>query len=485
MRGLMIRALCGLAVTGCFLCLAAGEDRKQERQMFVRVSTRDSRYFELSDGRPYVPIGLNVIQPADGGMEDMKRWLGKLAANRGNYCRIWLSSPFFDVEHARSGEYDADRAKRIDELLALARKHGIRLKLCLEHFRRLTGGSRPWITKPLHHVSQGGPAKDIAEFLDSPRCREQFKRKLAWYVGRYGSDPTVFGWELWNEMNCVHAGDWMKWTEIMLEELHRLFPKNLAMQSLGSFDHERKRTFYRSICVMKGNDVAQVHRYLDLGASLKVCHGPADVLAADAVRELRAFDCGRPILLAESGAVEKSHSGPFKLYQKDTDGIILHDVLFAPFFAGAAGPGHIWHWGVYVDRMNLWHHFDRFAEAIDGLDPPAEGFEPIELAHDRLRILALKGKRTFLAWCRDSENTWTAELGEGKAPQRVRGAAIDLSKHADWLAGGAARAYDPWANRWSKAQVEGGRIVLPEFSRSIVVRIGRPGRDRKVGQPDA
>ena len=42
-------------------------------------------------------------------------------------------------------------------------------------------------------------------------------------------------------------------------------------------------------------------------------------------------------------------------------GIILHDVLFAPFFAGAAGPGHCWHWNVYVDRNNLWHHFARFA----------------------------------------------------------------------------------------------------------------------------
>jgi len=217
MPGLRVPVAGGLAVMGCFVSLApAGKDRERERQMFVRVGTRDSRYFELSDGRAYVPIGLNMVQPADGGMDDMRRWLGKLAANRGNYCRMWLSSRFFDVEHARSGEYDADRARRIDELLAVARKHGVRLKLCLEHFRRLTGGRRPWITRPPHHVSQGGPARDIAEFLDSPRCRKQFKRKLAWYAGRCGSDPTVFGWEPWNEMNCVHGGDWLKWTPVML-----------------------------------------------------------------------------------------------------------------------------------------------------------------------------------------------------------------------------------------------------------------------------
>jgi hypothetical protein len=35
---------------------------------------------------------------------------------------------------------------------------------------------------------------------------------------------------------------------------------------------------------MSGNDVAQVHRYLDLGAKFEICHDPMDLLAADAVR---------------------------------------------------------------------------------------------------------------------------------------------------------------------------------------------------------
>ena len=37
--------------------------------------------------------------------------------------------------------------------------------------------------------------------------------------------------------------------------------------------------------------------------------------------------------------------------------MILHDVLFAPFFAGAAGAGQIWHWDEYVDKNNLWWQF--------------------------------------------------------------------------------------------------------------------------------
>ena len=192
----------------------------------------------------------------------------------------------------------------------------------------------------------------------------------------------------------------------------------------------------------------QVHRYLDLGASWKVCHGPVAVFAAEAVRDLRSFGIRKPVLLAESGAVEPSHSGPFKLYAKDRDGILLHDVLFAPFFAGAAGPGHIWHWDVYVDRNDLWRHFARFAAAVRGLDPSAEAFEPFELPHARLFILGLKGRRTTILWCRDRENTWRTELAEGKEPELLREVRLDLGPAQVPLKDRTVQSYDPWSDTW-------------------------------------
>ena len=89
-----------------------------------------------------------------------------------------------------------------------------------------------------------------------------------------------------------------------------------------------------------------------------------------------------PILVSEIGAVEANHSGPSVLYEKDKEGTLLHDILFAPFFAGAAGGGQIWHWDSYVAPNNLWFQFSRFAETVKGLDPPAEGFQPSMLPHD-------------------------------------------------------------------------------------------------------
>jgi hypothetical protein len=314
----------------------------------------------------------------------------------------------------------------------------------------------------------------MEDWVASPLARRQFVGKLEFLARRYRNDPTIYGWELWNEMNAVRgSADYLDWTRAMLPELHRLFPRQLAMQSLGSFDGDYARPIYQAMIRMPGNEVAQVHRYLDLGAGLKVCHGPVDVLAADAVRQILAMKPGKPVMLAESGAVEPGHAGPFKLYEKDRAGIILHDVLFSAFFAGAAGSGQCWHWDQYVDRNDLWWQFGRFAEATKGLDPPAEAFEPVLIDHPELRIYLLKGRHTWLAWCRDRSNDWKSELAENRPPAEREGLRIDLGSPAEIQGFKEARIYDPWTNRRTTATLDSGAIRLPSFSRSIVVRMER------------
>ena len=452
---------------------------------FVRVSARDSHYFETDDGRAYVPNGLNLISPPwvrsrdpNDRLAALDQWLAKLAANGGNHIRVWLSDEFYEVEHEKAGQYDLERAKRIDAMLAIARKHGIRVKMTIEHFRDIdpTSSRQRWAIKRLHHDSRGGLAKTMAGWIESAEARRQFIRKLEFLASRYRDDSTIYGWELWNEMNAVVGhGDYLSWTQAMLPELHRLFPHHLCMQSLGSYDSEGVRETYRKLALMPGNDVAQVHRYLDLGARLEVCHGPVDVLAASAVSTLLAARPARPVMLAESGAVEPNHSGPLKLYAKDRNGIILHDILFAPFFAGAAGSGQCWHWDQYVDANDLWWQFGRFASATQGLDPPAEGFEPVAIDDPALRVYLLKGRRTWIAWCRDKASNWKSELADGIAPMPLRGLRLDLNPGPPPTvgAGWRCRIYDPWTDHWSSGELKDGRVVLPDFTRSIVVKLER------------
>ena len=150
-----------------FICtLSAGFATAGQTELaHVRISPRDPRYFELSDGTPYIPIGLNMSGPPADGLVGMERWFAKLSAQGGNFVRIWLSNPFFDLEHARAGVFDEERAKRIDALFALAKKYGIRLKLCTEHFRHLGEGTQAWAARPQLLIQNGGPAKDTADYF--------------------------------------------------------------------------------------------------------------------------------------------------------------------------------------------------------------------------------------------------------------------------------------------------------------------------------
>ena len=459
-----------------------GDARGSGQAEYVRVSPRDARYFELTDGQPYIPVGFNLVGPPQA--EDLERVVDRMAEHGVNYCRIWLDQPLWSVEQKQSGVYEAEQAEQLDRFLKLCRERGIRVKMCVEWFRSILAEwpdppRKGWFPKPLHHHANGGFYEDMTDFLTSERGRDQFKAKLEWYAGRYGDEPAVFAWELWNEMNAVR-GPWLPWTEEMLSELQERFPKNLAIQSLGSFDRDRAREPYHQLCELPDNDVLQVHRYLDLGAQLSVCHGPVDVLAANAVQELRAFQIRKPIILTETGAVKPNHSGPSELYEQDHAGILLHDMLFAPFFAGAAGPGHVWFWRQAIDDPNHWYHFQRFRRALGDIDPPAEAFEPLRVEHPELRIYALRGKTTLLAWCRDRANDWQTEFKQGTPPRRLQGLQLNLGsfkpdQEAQDL---IVDAYDPWQDRWQPVPCSDGSLQLPDFERSLVLRI-------RAAEPDA
>ncbi len=442
---------------------------------FVRVSQRDPRYFELTDGKPYIAIGFNLVGPPES--KDMERVVSAMADNGVNYCRIWLDQALWSVEHKQSGRYDAEKAKELDCFLALCRARGIRVKMCIEWFRSIVAApSKPpakgSFPKPIHHVANGGFYTNMTDYLTSEKGRIQFKGKLKWYADRYGNEPAVFAWELWNEMNAVQ-GPWYPWTQEMLPELHKLFPKNLCVQSLGSFDHDRGRDSYRKLCEIPDNDILQVHRYHDMGAALTICHGPIDILAADAVRELKAFGIKKPIILTETGAVKPRHTGASELYEKDKAGILLHDMLFAPFFTGAAGTGHVWFWREAIDRPNHWSQFKRFNRAVEGIDPCEEAFEPVMVEHPKLRIYALRGKKTTIAWCRDAASDWKTEFEEGKSPELLQGIALDLTglQLSPEFNNARVEAYDPWQDALKPVTRNGMKLVLPEFKRSLVVRI--------------
>lgn len=484
----LLTTLSVLMIVAGSACNHGSKPEKPESHVghgYIEVSSDNPAYFCFSDGSPYIPVGINMISPGgrykddpDSSLYDFGQWMKKLSENGGNYFRVWLSSPFWDIEDRQAGEYRDEKTRRIDSLIKMAGKYNLRVKMTLEHFRSLTMDENPqsWATKPVYHKSLGGPLDSIRQYLISPEGRQLFINKADFYSKRYGSDTLFFGWELWNEMNAMKGPEdsiFFDWNVKMLRAVKERFSKNLVMQSLGSFDTEKVRPLYKKMILLEDNQVAQVHRYLDLGAEMEICHMPMDIICSSAVEEIRSYNPGKPVILAETGAVEPSHSGPSKYYPADTAGILLHDILFAPFFSGSAGAGMSWHWDSYVDKNNLWYHFKRFSEAVRDINPVTEGFVPSKYETEDFRAYQLTGKNSVLIWLRDKKNTWQSELRDGDPPRTIGGTYLDLGKSGITDATGKIEIYDPWKDIWSNADAGELKILLPDFTRSLVVRVER------------
>lgn len=437
---------------------------------YVRVSPKDTRYFEYDDGTPYIAIGANYCFDRTTGdpvkiKQNYNRDFAAMKANGANFVRIMMQWDFTQLEKPVNN-YRPQAFDNIDFLIDIARENGIKLKLSMDSFRTI---------EKSQYAKSG--IKDMDEYLTSPKWRAQFLKRIDMLASRYSKCNAIFAIELWNEMNCVSAKheNIVAWTDYMCKEVKKRFPRTMVVQSLGSLDRERFLPVYKDYMTLESNDVAQVHRYLDKGAPWKICQAPFTEIAWDAVSQIRAMvGDSKPIILAETGAVKPAHTGPWEYYDVDKDGVVLHDLTFATFFSGSAGTGHVWHWDQLLIRPNHWRHYARFNEAIKKVNVLEEKFEVKKASADNVNYYALVGRKNTMVFCRDMLNTWETELAGGIPPEKRSGAVFDISqicppeKIAKFK---RARVYDPWNDKWSKASISGGKVKLPKFLRSVVLRL--------------
>lgn len=458
---------------------------------FVQISARDPRYLALSNGDAFCAIGLCLCSPpryplpkgmehfatssdtATLGAAEYRRWFRELERAGANYVRLWLSNPCFEPQTEVAGELDLSRFARLDRVVELARQHGIRIKMCLEHFRTFEPGSP--FAKTLRHPEDGRSPASMDAWFTEQTWRDLWLKKVRAYIARYGDDPVVMAWELWNEIDCCATSSWevqRAWTRDMLRAVKAMAPKQLVTNSLGSFDVERKQGIQDDFH-MEEMDFQQVHRYLDQGAPWRICTVDPVAFSLDAVQRARRPD--RPIMLAETGAVNDRHTGPFRYYRADNRGILFYDTTFPAFFAGAAGTGQIWHWDHYVDGKDLWQEFRPFADLVDGIALDAEGFKPIDLSTDRAWILGLLGKEHILLWVRNRADSWHAVLRDEVEPAPLAPQDLDLAPLG--VTGGAVERFSPWhddaAGAADGASLQGGILHLPAVRYAALVRVRR------------
>ena len=390
-------------------------------QANITVSKTHPRYFE-KNGATWIPISTNYLPIQN--FEEAEKYFKHFAENGGNAMRIWVSTDFLEIEDQKEGKYNPEKLARIEQLLQLAEKYHIYILTAI--------------------------AKKCA------------------------NHPYFYGWELWNEIDAaVPEAEWLPFTREMLGKVKKLCPNQLVTQTLGSMHAPYMDDYYKKLAAIPNNDFLSIHRYLDEGDKWQqypVVKGAIDSLVSNAVNIGLDFtkENPKPIVINEIGAVQPNHAGPSALYPKDTEGILLHDFIFAPFFCGSAGSGNTWHWDHYIEPNQLWYHFGRFKNAIEGIDPVKEAMQPFYFKRNTVDCYGLKGKTKTILWCRDLTNNWKTELREGRPAQMKRDFEIPLNliniKYTHYS------VYDPWTDQWERHMpMYDGKALIPAFKRSIVV----------------
>ena len=452
--------------------------------LFVRISSRDRRYFELEDGTPFIPVGLNLcfvrfLEEDADILACYRKRLAKFAENGGNFARIWLGVPFLNLEPDKPGVFSMEKLNNLHEIVKIAKLYGIRLKLTLEHFRRLDAkpqaeqfpGAANFENRVYRH-DNGGFADTMKEYFQSPAARLNFIKKLELLSKHFANEPTIMAWELWNEINSTGpVSHWKPWTEVMLTELHRLFPKQFALQSLGCLGGFGQYAHYDALASLKENDFLQIHQYIDPSCEIDCCRGPMDLLCRNSIEELHCRRRDIPAILAETGAVEWAHCRASHLYESDKEGTLLHDALFAPFFAGSAGCGQFWHWDhFYIERHDLWEHFSCFAKVIRAIAPAEEAYTAELRENLRFRFHILRGRTHDLIWMRDKAATYESELERGVPAETFSGMQLSLTGLLQEKVS-QVTFYAPWEkNSGVIPQIE-DKLLLPSFRRSLVLKL--------------
>lgn len=458
---------------------------------FVEVSKKDCRYFAYSDGKTYCPVGINMCYPTEYaassgsefgttggkdfiGLNQYRVWLDDLAKAGGNFARIWLGKEYFSPDCAddcRDLKYE--QFTKLDKLVEMARERGIKLKLTFEHFRKVLTPEKEGATGIAAIFDKtfcmgGEYCPDFETWLTDEKWQAPWRNKIDEFLKRYGGDTTIFAFELWNEMNCVEAPTetMLAWTDKMCSYIRGKVP-NMAVNSVGSYDNAQWASFYKMFESDKLS-FSQIHRYLDQGAQLEECYTDIPLMAKAGFD--RMWKKKNPVLLAETGAVNDVHVGPFRYYDSDYDGIIFADVTYPAFFCESAGCGQIWHWDArYVSGKNLYKMYKPFADMVRDEQLDDEDFKFVNLSNKMAYILLLVGKTKIFGLVRNTDHNWENVLRDLKKVSPRLPLAIDSTDF--YIDDFVLQTYPIWEDDTTEIIIKNRRIEINNLKYGMMFKL--------------
>ncbi len=384
----------------------------------IGISPHNPRLLATSDGRPFIPIGANIAWGVGANRIDhLRMHLLQLAINGGNHFRLWCASWSCQIEGQQPDDYRLDQAWMLDRVLSLARRQGLRVTLVLDNHHDL-----------IHHrnAPYGDSLEERVETFFANPPPAAYVRRLRYLMARYGADPTIMAWELFNEIDEVigeqglaledgeqRAYAWIQGAATALRQLDQ--DKRLIAASLA-----RPRQWPR-VLRAPALDLIDFHAYVPRFEHLAEPDKDGVGLLTS-LGDLVADD-PRPFRFSETGFHGSNDDNPGNAI--DPQGLLLLHQAWAGFLLGGYGSAMNWWWDVYIDHHDLWPLYRPLADAvarIDWTDP--------DLRHRQLdnqapwRTIGWQSPSQALLWPRHQADTWHAHLIEGLPRPQVAGVIV-------------------------------------------------------------
>lgn len=325
--------------------------------------------FHLGD-RPARFVGVNASLIHGGQTrEDAPRLIEAMADDGVRLARVWALGTSEGEEAWRRSvafrlgpdDWVEESFVHLDRVLAEARRHDVRVILVLAN-RWADRGGLPqlarWagITPRRRHLL---PA-ELAATLESEAARALYVAHLERLVGRvssvtgvaYRDDPTIFAWELINELSAptCEAGDaQVAWVREMSARVRTLDPNHLIAAGHIGYNSELSLRYWRQVHALPEIGYADTHGYPQNLVDADTPAALGDWLDHRAA-EARAL--GLPLMVGEVGVPRGD--GPFaprerwleaffgRAAEGGTDGVLVW--MYRPW-QDHDDPHGIWPWG--------------------------------------------------------------------------------------------------------------------------------------------
>lgn len=319
---------------------------------WVRVA-EGGRYFMTEEGAPFLVIGHNEALPwpnlrsllGERDLPAVEAYLAMLAAHGVTVLRVMLEDceeePWFFEDPV--GQPRPEIVQCWDNLVGLCERLGPRLLVVF------------WDTFHLFlrwdHHPYGRPGSSFdgpASFCASPAALEAQKRRIAFFIDRWGGSPAIFGYDLFNELHPNwggQLGDQYRWVTdvarfVRERELSRWGKRHLL--TVSSFGGTPFPEYQDLIFCHPALDFASTHMYAFGGVD-----NPENTIeCALVVRDAVAYAISR---MRESRPYTDTESGPIHRFMdlgctlpEAFDDEYFHNMSWAHLATGGAGGGMRW-----------------------------------------------------------------------------------------------------------------------------------------------